>query len=178
MLLLFSPVAWSLPNIEAASRARRLLGPFLSPAGMIGRRTRRQAALRAPAGFGLDRGTPGSLHPAPTRGRVRAVATRPSDPAEPAERAHRNPRSAEFIWVCLLSDDAKILVGQGFSRCQLATEGRQSWGYRQFGWISRLLKAVRYLIGAGSEGGGGRGMSDPCRRGCALRPAERRPASG
>src|SRR5437870_3954530 len=84
----------------------------------------------------------------------------------------------ESLWVCLLSDDAKILVGQGFSRCQLATEGRQSWGYRQFGWISRLLKAVRYLIGAGSEGGGGRGMSDPCRRGCALRPAERRPASG
>src|SRR5439155_13476851 len=105
------------PNIEAAIRARRLLGPFLSPAGMIGRRTRRQAALRAPAGFGLDRGTPGSLHPAPTRGRVRAVATRPSDPAEPAERAHRNPRSAENIaqLVDHLSNDAPLHRFRGAS---------------------------------------------------------------
>jgi hypothetical protein len=45
-------------------------GPFLSPAGMIGCRTRRQAALRAPAGFGLDRR---------------------------AEGAYRNPRSARYF---------------------------------------------------------------------------------
>src|SRR5438067_1581837 len=56
------------------------LCPALPPAAMIGRRTRRQASLQAPAGFGLDRETPGSLLPAPTRERVRAATTRRQTP--------------------------------------------------------------------------------------------------